>query len=931
MLNKREISLLDFKKWLLKSISQIKFQRLLIIAVSAIFMLFFLLSPVFYFLNAKSYDTFLAYIKRDIKDDNSLVLLDIDDNSMNSLKTTWPIPRDYHADVIELLSDFEAKAAVFDIEFLEESVYGADDKRIELVKNELMNKFQLIFDNYVNTTNSILKNRTSLRDIDSLWGDFNSRITEYYFDLEKKISDIKIDKDRYFADRLKYFGRAYGTVNMLYDPNITEKDINPETYKREIALLERYGYKKAELLKGKKIHSAIETVNISEFPIDKILNEYRSVGFTFVKRDRDATIRGINLFMERDGYVVPQLSFSPFLDIFGISKAQIDLSNSNYVILRDVSIDNKKIDIKIPVHKGLLMINWPKGEFKDIFANKIVEGKKYHFSYFDLLNYKYVILKQFLNSLEKNFGKFHETTEEFAFYQFFVQMEKEKERMIEDHIFTDEIKREFLNEYENTLLKLKDYLNEENIDKKMNELTSLSKEKKEEIKKAMFDVKESLGIFLKARDSLKFLKDKICFIGHTATSTTDIGVTPFDKTFENVGVHPSIFNTILQRDFIYIIDTAYIFLFFFVLFSILIWFFARFDSFRLTIFGFGSIFVIFLFIALFFRLTNVYITPVVPLSYGFFSTILLIGVKFIVTEREKSFIRGALDKYVSPDYIDEILKDRVKLNLGGERRVCTAIFTDIQGFSSISEKFMSDPPGLVSLLKDYLSTMSNIILENRGTIDKYEGDAIIAFFGAPKEMEDHAYRACLSAIRMKQIENELNKSILSNKIIDTPLITRIGINTGEMFIGNMGTENKFNYTMIGHAVNLASRLEGVNKQYGTYTLISEYTYNDVKDKIIARRLDRVRVVNINTPVRLYELLALKDECDKEIIDFLKIYDRALDEFEMKNWKESLAIFNEALAIKSGDTVIKIYIDRCKNYIKKGAPENWDGVYTLSVK
>jgi len=931
MSEKKEKFIKVFKKWLLKAVGELKFQRVFVMVVSSIVMIFFLLSPVYYFLNAKSYDTFLTIVKRNIKESDTLVLLDIDDNSMNSLKTTWPIPRDYHADVIELLSDFEAKAAVFDIEFLEESLYGADDKRIDLVKNELMNKFQLIFDNYVNSTNTILKNKTSVRDIDQMWSDFNTRITEYYFDLEKKITDIKIDKDRYFADRLRYFGRAYGTVNMLYDPNITENDRDSLSYKRELALLEKYGYKKDELLKGKKKHSAIERVNISEFPVDKILNEYRKVGFTFVKRDRDATIRGINLLMEREGFVVPQLAFSPFLDIFCIKKDQIDLSNSNSIILRDVNIDDKKIDIKIPVYKGLFMINWPKGEFKDIFANKIVDGKKYHFSYFDLLNYKYNIVKQFLNSLEKNFSKFHELTEEYAFYQFFSQMEKEKERMIEEHLFTDEIKKDFLSEYEKTLFYLKEFLSDENIERKIFELMSLSAEKREEIKKAMIDVKESLNILLSARESLKFLKDKICFIGHTATSTTDIGVTPFDKTFENVGVHPAIFNTILQRDFIYVADAVYIFLFCILFFSVLIYIFVKLDSFRLTLFGFGSILLVFFAIALFFRFTNIYITPVIPVSYGILSTALLITVKFIATEREKSFIRGALDKYVSPDYIDEILKDRIKLNLGGERRVCTAIFTDIQGFSAISEKFMSDPPGLVSLLKDYLSTMSDIILENRGTIDKYEGDAIIAFFGAPKEMHDHAFRACLSAIRMKQIETQLNNIILSNKIIDTPLITRIGINTGEMFIGNMGTENKFNYTMIGHAVNLASRLEGVNKQYGTYTLISEYTYNEVKDKIVVRRLDRVRVVNINTPVRLYELLYLKDECDNDTLEFLKIYDRALDKFEEKDWKEAFTIFKQALLIRENDTAVKIYIDRCKNYLKNPPQPSWDGVYALTVK
>lgn len=904
------------------------FYRILIIAISFVLLLIFFFSPIYNFLNLKSYDAFITIIKKPIKESPQLVLLDIDDNTINWLKSTWPISRSYHADVVEILADFEAKAAIFDIEFLEESISGADEKRIELVKDELMNKFQNILDIYVNTT-TLLKNRPL--ELDELWSSFNSKLSEYYLDLSEKISTIKIDNDQYFANKLKYFSKAYGTVNMLFDPDLTKEDIKKEVHEREISLLKKYGYNKKELLKSKKSHSSIKFCNISEFPVDKILNEFKSVGFTFINRDKDGTIRGINLFMEREGYLIPQLAFNAFLDIYNIKKEQLDFSKNQYLILKDVTIEDKKIDIKIPIYKGLLMINWPKGEFKEIFANKFVDGKKYHYSYYDLLNYKYVILKQFLLSLEKNFGQYPESTEEYKFYQFFSQIEKEKERLIKERAFTPELKKEFNTEYEKMLNALNIFLSFENIEKRISILPNSMEEKKEELKKAMIEVKETLNILLKARENLKKLENKICFIGHTATSTTDIGVTPFDKTFENVGVHPSVFNTILQRDFIYIVNELLVLFFSIIFFSLFVWIIGKLNSLNLTIIGLSNLIIITILLTFLFRFTNIFISPIIPLTYNLVSIILLIGIKFIITEKEKSFIRDALNKYVSPDYIDEILKNRIKLNLGGERRVCTAMFTDIQGFSSISEKFMNDPPGLVSLLKDYLSIMSDVILENKGTIDKYEGDAIIAFFGAPKEMPDHAYRACIASIRIKQAENELNKTILEKKIIDTPLLTRIGINTGDMFIGNMGTSKKFNYTMMGHSVNLASRLEGVNKQYGTYQIISEYTYQYVKDKIIARRLDRVRVVNIQTPVRLYELIALKEEIDPEYIEFLKLYERALDEFENRKWENAIFLFNEALKFKKEDSVIKIYLERCRKFIKKPPPPFWDGVYVLSMK
>jgi len=919
------------RKLLSQYFNNINFQRLFIIILSFLIVLIITVSPVYHFLDLKGYDLFMTFIKRPVKQDDSLILIDIDDNTMNWLKSSWPIARNYHGDVMEILADFDAKLAVFDIEFLEESVVGADIKRIDIVKQNLADKFQLMLDDYTKTTDSLSKSPAGTRVLNQLWNSFNEKISKYYMEIDENINNIRIDNDEYFSNRLNYYGRAYGTVNMLVDPNLTKADVNQTAYQNEIGLLKKYGYDKKELLKGRKNHQALVNVNISEFPIDVFLNEYKGVGFTYVERDMDATIRGVNLFMERDGSVIPQLALRPFLDIFDIKKEQIDLSNNRYVILRDVNIGSIKQDIKIPVYEGLMKINWPSSEFRDIFTNKTVGDKKYHFSYFDLLNYKYVIVKQFLDSLAKNFTKYHERTEENYFYQYFTGMQAEKERMLKDRTFGS-MKEQFFADYNENLENLKKFLSDENIKLKEEEVSKGLAEKTEDIRKSMLEVRDSLEIMIKAMNELSFLKDKICFIGHTATGTSDIGATPFDRTFENVGVHPSLFNTILQKDFIYSVSTLLIFIITLLFFGLLIWYLMKFESVYLAPIGLAITFLSLVLIMVFYRFTNIYISPVIPVLYSFLSVVVMIAFKFIMAEKEKSFIRDAFDKYLSPDYIDEILKEKTKLNLGGERRVCTAMFTDIQGFSTISEKFMNDPPGLVSLLKDYLSSMSDIILDNKGTIDKYEGDAIIAFFGAPKDMADHAYRACLSSIKMKQIEDQLNSLLLGQKIIDTPLLTRIGINTGDMFVGNMGTNNKFNYTMMGHAVNLASRLEGVNKQYKTYQLISEYTYELVKEQIIVRKLDRVRVLNINIPVRLYELFALKDEIKPETMEFLKAFERALNEFEKRNWKESMKIFNEVLKIKKDDQPSLIYIDRCSTYLnKKAPPSSWDGVYNLGTK
>jgi adenylate cyclase len=259
----------------------------------------------------------------------------------------------------------------------------------------------------------------------------------------------------------------------------------------------------------------------------------------------------------------------------------------------------------------------------------------------------------------------------------------------------------------------------------------------------------------------------------------------------------------------------------------------------------------------------------------------------------------------------------------------TAIFTDVRSFSTISEQL--DPEHLVSLLNKYLGAMSDVILAEKGTIDKYEGDAIIAFFGAPLELKDHALHACLSAITMKKLETELNKTIMENNLSPLPLLTRIGINTGDMVAGNMGTANKMNYTIMGNAVNLAARLEGVNKQYGTWVLASESTIRETGDKLFHRKLDRVRVVGINEPVRLCELVDTAEHATSQQKQLIKVFHEALDDFEKRDWKKAVKGFKEALSINEEDEPSKISITRCNNFIKKPPEDSWDGVYNLSSK
>jgi class 3 adenylate cyclase len=227
--------------------------------------------------------------------------------------------------------------------------------------------------------------------------------------------------------------------------------------------------------------------------------------------------------------------------------------------------------------------------------------------------------------------------------------------------------------------------------------------------------------------------------------------------------------------------------------------------------------------------------------------------------------------------------------------------------------------------------MSDIILEQKGTIDKYQGDAIISFFGAPLDVPDHALRACTTAILMKRLEKEVNRYVAENKLSPFPLLTRIGINSGEMVVGNMGTQKKMNYTIISNAVNLASRLEGVNKQYGTWILASEATVNETKERLLTRRLDRIRVVGINEPVRIYEILEMKTSAPSALQKKVHFFHQAQKLFENRNWMDAEKIFSQIVKVFPNDGPSLLYLKRCRQYQKNAPDDNWDGVLNFTEK
>jgi adenylate cyclase len=443
--------------------------------------------------------------------------------------------------------------------------------------------------------------------------------------------------------------------------------------------------------------------------------------------------------------------------------------------------------------------------------------------------------------------------------------------------------------------------------------------------------RDQFGQLLEIRDQVRAkTAGTISIIGVDATSMTDLGLTTFQENFPNVGLYAAISNMILAGEFLDDAPRPVSFIVALLISLVLALIIKRLDVSRSVFAGIIALAVTAAALTIFFIITKRYVGMTVPFVSAALTFLTLTGINFFTTLREKSFLRSAFSRYLAPQVIEQIIADPSKLNLGGEKREMTAIFTDIRGFSTISEKL--DPADLVNLLNLYLTEMSNIVLENRGTIDKYEGDAIIAFFGAPIHMAEHAALACKTAIAMKKAESQLNEKIKAENLSPAPIFTRIGINTGDMVVGNMGTPNKMDYTVMGNAVNLAARLEGVNKQYNTGgILISEYTRAKIGNEFILRSLDRVRVVGINTPLRLYELLENRGAAAPALLEKTTAWEKAVALYEGGNFAEAAAGFTAIAGKDAGDLTARLYLDRCEAYLKTPPPPEWDGVNNLTQK
>jgi adenylate cyclase len=300
--------------------------------------------------------------------------------------------------------------------------------------------------------------------------------------------------------------------------------------------------------------------------------------------------------------------------------------------------------------------------------------------------------------------------------------------------------------------------------------------------------------------------------------------------------------------------------------------------------------------------------------------------RFLAEEKERLRLKKAFQSYVAPTVVEEIIRHPERLRLGGERRELSILFCDVRGFTSLSETL--EPEALVEVLHDFLNPMSEIIVKHEGTIDKYIGDAIMALFGAPLAFEDHAARACRTALEMTATLTRLDREW--EALGRPPLRVGVGLNTGVAAVGNMGSDRLFDYTAIGDNVNQASRLEGLNKYYDTSILISAHTAQALKGAFILQEVDLVQVKGKKQPLAIYELLG-EGTPDPNLARFLETYHEGLELFRKRAWPESAQAFAAAALLHPKNGHVLRYMKLVEKFQADPPGPEWQGVTVMETK
>ncbi len=454
----------------------------------------------------------------------------------------------------------------------------------------------------------------------------------------------------------------------------------------------------------------------------------------------------------------------------------------------------------------------------------------------------------------------------------------------------------------------------------------------------------SAGAILNGSIDPNEINGKMVIVGTSVTGLEDFRATPLGQSMPGVEIHAQIIENIMTDKFLKRPSISILFEVLVTLFAglLIIAFVPRLSATKSTLSFVILGASIFLFSWWRFTSSQVLFDSTYPILVTALLFLLTMTANYMREERQKQRIRGAFGQYLSPTLVDQLTESPEKLILGGESKELSVLFSDIRGFTTIFEQYREDPPGLTKLMNAILTKLSRPILKHNGAIDKYWGDAVIAFWNAPIDEDDHAYLACIAALSMMDEISQMNEDH-AQKSSDYQhyklheIKVGIGINTGECVVGNMGSDTRFDYTALGDSVNIASRLEGQSKPYGVPIVIGEATAAQVRDRLAIYEIDLIRVIGKSEPLHIYALAGYEDLAkSEEYIAFKALNASMLSSFRLQDWQsalDALAMIEE-LNKKLGlplDEYIFIYQTRIDEFHINAPGKNWDGVYSAKSK
>ncbi|MCB0369618.1 MAG: adenylate/guanylate cyclase domain-containing protein, partial [Bdellovibrionales bacterium] len=422
-------------------------------------------------------------------------------------------------------------------------------------------------------------------------------------------------------------------------------------------------------------------------------------------------------------------------------------------------------------------------------------------------------------------------------------------------------------------------------------------------------------------------EDKIVLIGGSAAGLEDLKVIPTDSDYPGALIHAVTISNILNNDYLkHPPDTInYLIPLLLILIIYLNFIFISNTAVKNTLpFFLIGLYAVFAFY--FFKLDNLQLPIATPLFFGFLSYGDSLAYLTFTESKQKKKILGTLSKYLSPQVTTQLFEQGIDPTAEiGRKEELSILFSDIRGFTTLSESI--SPEQVVEILNFYLGKMTDLVFSNKGTLDKFIGDAVMAFWGAPITDKTHALNAVKTALSMKDQMSSIN-NFFSQKY-NTELHIGIGVNTGDVIVGNIGSDKRLDYTVIGDNVNLASRLEGLTKNYGVNIIIGKRTFELIKNDILCRPIDWVQVKGKNDSTKIYEPLVSIEKAIPDQYDLVQLYSEALDEYRNGNFNKALIDFR-LLAEKNSDKVSNIMAQRCE-YLLSNPPENWTGIFKFTSK